>query len=360
MYNGAIRAQEIQNARLPGLFRKQLEKCKLQAGETVVVLSDLTVRDDYISSSIVAAEDLGAHAYEIRLGSVPSWVQAGADVIGGCKGALEALKAADLVITFHIPVWGDWMKHALKSGGRILLIHDGPDDLEELMSPDGMKEAVQYSESLLAQTKEGQLMRNDGTDLRWQGGQFRTFALWGAADEAGRFDLWGGGLVQMFPNEGSAQGKVILQPGDMFILPYCRYIVDAVELTVKDGFITTIDGGLDAKLMRDWLVDNQRDENDRDPFAISHLGWGLNPQARWYWSALYGDTPERNRANARVFAGNFMFSCGPNTLGGGTRDTMGHCDIPMRDCTVILNGKPVMEEGRFCDPRMIVAREQRG
>ena len=23
-------------------------------------------------------------------------------------------------------------------------------------------------------------------------------------------------------------------------------------------------------------------DQDRDPFAVSHLGWGMNPQALWY------------------------------------------------------------------------------
>lgn len=360
MKNGAIRAQEISSARLPALFQKQLEKCRLKAGETVVVLSDLTVRADYIDSTIAASEALGANAYEIRLPSVPSWVRVGVDVIGSCKGALDALKMADLVVTFHVPVWSDWMKHVLKAGGRILLMHDSPDDLEELMAPAGMKEAVRHAERVLASAKEGRLLRDDGTDLSWRGGDYRTFALWGAADEPGHFDLWGGGLVQMFPNENSANGRVVLQPGDMVILPYCRYVVHPVDIRIENGYMTSIDGGLDAKLIRDWLEDNRRDEHDRDPFAISHLGWGLNPQARWYWTGLYGDTPERNRANARVFAGNFLFSCGPNTLGGGTRETMGHCDIPMRDCTVIIDGKTIMDKGRFTDPKMIVKREMRG
>lgn len=360
MRNGAVRAQELNNGRIPALFRKQLEMCKVKPGETVVVLSDLTVRDDYVNAAVVASEELGANAYEIRLGQVPSWVRVGVDVISECKGAMEALKAADLIVTFHVPVWAEWMKHVLKGGGRILLLHDSPDDLEELMSPAGMKEAVLHSQNVLAGAKEARLVRKDGTDLQWQGGQYRTFALWGAADEPGHFDLWGGGLVQMFPNDGTAHGRVVLQPGDMIILPYCRYITDPVDIRVENGFMTSIDGGLDAKLIRDWLVDNQTSEDDRDPFAISHLGWGLNPQARWYWTGLYGDVPERNRANARVFAGNFLFSCGPNTLGGGKRETMGHCDIPMRDCTVILDGKVVMDEGRFTDPRMIVKRELRG
>ncbi len=360
MRSGAVRAQEINSAEIYSLFRRQLEACAVRKDETIVVLSDFTVRDEYVESTIAAAKALGANAYEIGLGSVPSWVRVGEDVISQCKGAMEALMQADLIVVFHIPVWAKWMRNVLQGGGRILLLHDSPDDLLELMTPAGMKEAAKLSEKVLAAGKSFRLFRKEGTDLHWTGGQYRTFVLWGAADEPGHFDLWGGGLAQMCPSDNSANGRVIFMPGDMIILPYCRYVSDRVDIQVENGFMTSIEGGLDAHLIRDWLVDNKRSEDDTDPYAVSHLGWGLNPQARWHWTGLYGDVPERNRANARGIAGSFMFSSGPNTLYGGTRDTMGHFDIPMRDCTVVIDGDTVINEGKFTDPRMIVRREIRG
>jgi 2,5-dihydroxypyridine 5,6-dioxygenase len=179
---------------------------------------------------------------------------------------------------------------------------------------------------------------------------------WGYADEPGHFDHWGGGHIHTFPNEGSANGTVVFQPGDIVILPYCRYVHDRVVLEVRDGFIRKIEGGLDAKLMRDWLADNREGEDDLDPFAVSHLGWGMNPQARWYGIGLNGDAPERSRAAARTFPGNFLFSTGPNTQGGGNRATRGHYDVPMRDCTLMLDGETVIDKGRIVDPKMVVPR----
>ena len=111
--------------------------------------------------------------------------------------------------------------------------------------------------------------------------------------------------------------------------------------------------------MRDWLDDGRKDADDRDPYAVSHLGWGMNPQARWYGLALNGDEPERSRAAARTFPGNFLFSTGPNTQGGGKRDTKGHYDVPLRDCTVQLDGRTIIERGKIVDPGMQVARVAR-
>jgi len=152
---------------------------------------------------------------------------------------------------------------------------------------------------------------------------------------------------------------VVLAPGDIVILPYCRYVADAVKLEIREGHIVNIEGGMDAKLMRDWLDDGKSSASDRDPFAVSHLGWGMNPQALWYGIALHGDMPERHRAAARTFPGNFLFSTGPNTQGGGKRNTRGHYDVPMRDCTVELDGSVVIERGKIVDEKMRVKREQR-
>jgi 2,5-dihydroxypyridine 5,6-dioxygenase len=60
-----------------------------------------------------------------------------------------------------------------------------------------------------------------------------------------------------------------------------------------------------------------------------------------------------------VWPGNFLFSTGPNTQGGGTRDTKGHYDVPMRDCTVLLDHEVIIERGHLVDPKMIVPRVER-
>ena len=62
---------------------------------------------------------------------------------------------------------------------------------------------------------------------------------------------------------------------------------------------------------------------------------------------------------ARCFAGNFLFSTGPNSQGGGKRTTKGHYDVPMRDCTVSLDSDVIIERGRIVDDRMRVARVAR-
>ncbi len=355
----ALRVQEVNPAKLAMLYRRQFELCKVGSGETIAVVSDLGTRREYIQAAFAAADDLGADVYELCVNSIPSWTRVGVPTIGKCKGTLEAVSAADLLVIFHVPLFTKWLKQVTGGGTRVLMIIDAPDDLEQLMSPPGLKEACKHADGLYRKARKVRVTSAAGTDLAYECGEYPVMTQWGYADERGHFDHWGGGHVHTFPNEGSASGTVVFQPGDIVILPYCRYVVDPVALEIRDGHITRIEGGLDAKLMRDWLEDGKQGDKDRDPYAVSHLGWGLNPQALWYGIALNGDAPERHRAAARTFPGNFLFSTGPNTQGGGKRDTRGHYDVPMRDCTVALDGRVVIDEGRILDPGMKVARVAR-
>ena len=356
MLPAITRVQELNPAKLGILFKKEFELCKVNQGETVMLLTDLATRREYVEAAFAAAEDLGADVYEMCVNSIPSWTKVGVPTVGQCKGTLEAAKAADIIVALHVPLFTSWLKEVRDSGTRVLMIIDSPDDLEQLMAPPGLKEAVLYADTLLASTKHVRVTSKAGTDLTYDCGEYPVMSQYGFADAPGRFDHWGGGHVHTFPNEGSSNGTVVFQPGDIVILPYCRYIQDEVRMTINDGFIDRVEGGLDAKLMQDWLDDNRADAEDRDPYAVSHLGWGLNPQALWYGIALNGDEPERSRAAARTFPGNFLFSTGPNNQGGGKRTTRGHYDVPMRDCTMKLDGEVIIENGRIIDDNMIVER----
>ncbi|VWX61831.1 2,5-dihydroxypyridine 5,6-dioxygenase [Burkholderiales bacterium 8X] len=355
----AIRTQELNPAKMASLFRKQFELCKVTPGQTVAIVSDLGTRREYIQAAFAAADDIGFDIYEMCVNAIPGWTSVGVPTIGKCKGTLEALMAVDMVLIFHVPLFAKWLRDVQKNGVRVQMIIDAPDDLYHLQSPPGLKEAMLHAESLYRGTKQVHVTSKAGTDLRYSCGEYPVMTQYGMADEPGRFDHWGVGLLHTFPNEGSAEGRVVIAPGDIIILPYCRYVQDAIEIEVRGGHIVSIDGGLDATLMREWLNDGKVAEADQDPFALSHLGWGLNPQCRWDAIALYGDAPERARAAARSFPGNFLFSTGPNTQGGGKRITRGHYDVPMRNCTIALDGKVVVQDGRVVDPKMIVERVAR-
>ena len=125
----SVRFQELNPAKLAMLFLKQFRLSRVSAGETVMLVTDLQTRRDYVAAAFAAAEELGADAYEMCVNSIPSWTKVGVATVGRCKGTLEAAKAADLIVVFHVPLFTRWLKDVMTAGVRVLMIIDGPDEL---------------------------------------------------------------------------------------------------------------------------------------------------------------------------------------------------------------------------------------
>src|SRR4249920_610390 len=149
----ALRIQELNPAKLAALYRKQFELCRVKGGETIAVVSDLGTRREYVQAAFAAADDLGADVYELCVNSIPSWTKVGVPTIGKCKGTLDAVSAADMLLIFHVPLFTKWLKQVTDGGTRVLMIIDAPDDLEQLMSPRGLKDACKHAEHLYRKTK---------------------------------------------------------------------------------------------------------------------------------------------------------------------------------------------------------------
>jgi len=164
---------------------------------------------------------------------------------------------------------------------------------------------------------------------------------YGFVDAPGRWDHWPSGFLATWPNERAANGTIVLDRGDI-LLPMKSYVQDRVNLKVVNGYVAEISGGLDSDLLNDYI----ESFNDPEAYAISHIGWGLQHRARWSVLGLY-DRERTIGMDARAFAGNFLFSLGPNTEAGGSRNTACHIDIPMRNCTVALDGVQVVHEGKL-------------
>jgi 2,5-dihydroxypyridine 5,6-dioxygenase len=98
------RPLQINPGRMTELFRSQFELCEVKRGETVALVTDLGTRQQYVMSAFAAAHSLGADIYEMCVNHLPTYTKSGIPTVGQCKGTLEALKAADLIMIFHPPV----------------------------------------------------------------------------------------------------------------------------------------------------------------------------------------------------------------------------------------------------------------
>ena len=175
-------------------------------------------------------------------------------------------------------------------------------------------------------------------DIRVEGA--RVGGVWGYTEKPGTLSHWPGGLCLCFPRAGAVEGTLVLAPGDLN-LTFKRYIESPVSLKIESDYVTAIEGtSLDAELMREYFAA----WGERDAYAVSHVGWGMNPRARWEAMAMY-DRRDVNGTEQRAFAGNFLYSTGANEVAG--RHTLGHYDLPLRHCTIRLDGETIVDDGRL-------------
>jgi 2,5-dihydroxypyridine 5,6-dioxygenase len=229
----------------------------------------------------------------------------------------------------------------LAGGARVLMVsNEHPEALERLLPDPALEPKVRAGMRLLRDAKQMRVTSPAGTDLSVALAGARVGGVWGYTAKPGTVAHWPGGLCLAFPAAGSVQGRLVLAPGDVN-LTFKRYLRDAVALTIDNDLVSAIDGeGLDADMMRGYFAA----WGDREAYGVSHVGWGMNPNARWDAMAFY-DKADFNGTELRAFAGNFLYSTGANEVAG--RFCRGHFDLPMRGCTVTLDARPVVVDGQL-------------
>src|SRR5690606_33552234 len=181
---------------------------------------------------------------------------------------------------------------------------------------------------------------------------YPVISEYGYTYEPGRWDHCPSGFAFTQGNDGGVNGTGVLQPGDI-LCAFKRYVESPVTLTIKDGYVVSMSGsGVDARLIDSYI----KSFDDERAYAISHIGWGLNEKARWYQFAVTRQLPTEHVMNALSFYGNVLFSLGPNLEVGGTNDTACHLDLPMRECSLWLDGTQILEKGEVIHPAMRVER----
>ena len=325
----------VTQADLVNAWRTVLGMCKVNASETVALLTRPGANAQNLAAAYHALEDIGSQVFEIQpmIKTKP---------LRENLVAMLALQKSDFILDFiGLHLLRTYELDLITEGGaRMLYVVEPPEALVRLIPTVEDKLRVQRAGEKLRAARTVRAQSEAGTDMTVGVGQYKVLLEYGYSDDPGHWDHWPAGFLATWPNEGSANGTVVLDAGDI-IFPFKSYVRTPIRLDIKDGYIRQISGSFDADLLREFMGQY----NDPEAYAVSHLGWGLNPRARWTALALLGQGTNGN--DGRSFEGNFLFSTGPNTDGGGKRDTLCHLDIPMRNCSVSLDGVPVSLKGRI-------------
>lgn len=316
---------------------------------TVTILSESQSRSLNVAIAELAVARIGARPCLVTLPTpsnpapVPIRSTGASAVLQGNRPALAAMKESQVVIDLTV----EGLLHApelpaiLAGGARVLMIsNEHPEALERLRPDPALEAKVRDGIRRLKAASRMHVTSAAGSDLQIDLRGARAGGTWGFSTKPGTVAHWPGGLCLCFPAAGSVNGRLVLAPGDIN-LTFKRYLETSVTLDIADDHVVRISGsGLDAALMESYFAA----WGDRAAYATSHVGWGMNPAARWDAMALY-DKAQTNGTEQRAFAGNFLYSTGANEVAG--RHTLGHFDLPMRGCTVTLDGTPVVSAGKL-------------
>ena len=326
-----------------GVFRL----CQVKPGEDVAILSETQSRPVNVQLAELALLALGARPFHVvvptppQRAAVPIRSTGASDALQGQRPVISALAQAGLVVDCTV----EGLLHApelpkiLEGGARVLMVsNEHPEALERLAPTPELEARVKTGIRLLRGAARMEVTSAVGTALTVALEHAVAGGGWGYTARGGTVTHWPGGLCLCFPAKGAVNGRLVMAPGDVN-LTFKRYLESPVTLAIEHDYVVDIAGdGLDAELMRSYFAA----WGDREAYAASHVGWGMNPRARWDAMTMY-DRDAFNGTELRAFAGNFLYSTGANEVAG--RQTLGHFDLPMRNCTIALDGRVVVDRG---------------
>lgn len=341
--------QEIPEGKWIASFRRALELNGIGRGTQVAVVAETQSRPVLTQLCGLALFDLGAQYSTIVMPTppqsapVPVRSTGASNAIQNTRHVVEALKHVEVIVDvtveglLHAEEWPE----IEEAGVRLFVVcNEHPEVLERTEPKAELGPKVQLGIDMLNAASEMRVTSKAGTDLVIDIRDAPCGGTPGFTTNPGGVAHWPGGLCLCFPGEGAVNGRIVMAPGDMN-LTFKTYLKDPIDLKIEKDFITDIGGdNVDADLFREYLAA----WDDPVAYGMSHVGWGMNPEARWESMAMY-DKRDVQGTEFRAWAGNFLWSTGSNQYAG--RFTLGHFDLPMRGCTLSLDGKSVVIDGKL-------------
>ncbi|MFN8449137.1 MAG: hypothetical protein U0521_11235 [Anaerolineae bacterium] len=318
------------------LFKKVLEHCQLKPTERMLVYADHHTPPHYAAAFVSAAQLIGADVFQI---TIPT--QQG-DITEG--PIWDAWHNVDLVIdleSISTSVYRPLRVSTLAGHTRVLRVTE-PEDVLFRMPPDPVvRDRALRSEALVTAAKDFHITSAAGTDITVNIDGLRSHGMWGVADKPGMWDHWPMGLVVVAANRKGTNGKIVIDVGDI-LLAIQHYVTSKITVTVEEGIIKSIEGGVDAALLRQYF------ESGHDPrsYEIAHVGWGCEHRADW---GRLGRKVPGGTDDAESYYGDLQIAFGRDTspLLRGTNDVKTHMDFDCLNVNIDLDGRQIIEKSQF-------------
>ena len=301
-------------------FCEIFERCAVKPGDTAAILSETQSRALNVHLAELALLRMGARPFHIVVPTprnrevVPVRSTGASIAIQKLGPVVGARQQAGFVVDCTI----EGLMHAaetaeiLKAGARILDIsNEHPEALERMVPDTALEKRVRAAVKMLRGTKRMRVTSKAGTELDVDMAGASTAGVWGWTDRPGTLAHWPGGIVVSFPQGQDRQRHH--RDGARRHQPHLQALSGDIDQDDAEGRLRPdLEGeGADAAMMRDYLAA----WGDREAYAVSHVGWGMNPGARYEALTMY-DQNDTNGTELRAVSGNFLFSTGANEFAG--------------------------------------------
>lgn len=322
----------------------------VKGGEKILIVTDVPTTEEWRSKDSAKLLDalkralLAKMVSEIAVENFPEckveffvYPSVGRHGVYPGKEVEEKMKAADVVIaiTTYSLTHTDARVNACKAGARVASM---PMFLAEMFYPGGPM-AADYREieriskkiaDLLTSAGEARVTSPRGTDITMSLKGRVGVVDAGILTERGAFGNLPSGEAFCAPIEGTANGRVVVEPG------WFQDLREEMTLVFKNGYVIEIIGGGKVGDHFRSLLDFSKDS---EPYIsrrnLAELGVGTNPNAK---------RPD-NVLEAEKIRGTVHIAIGDNSHIGGKVSSDIHQDFIIPKPTLTLDGKIVIRDG---------------
>jgi len=297
---------------------------RVRSGERVVVITDenLLPIADMVSA---AASEAGAEVVTCVMPVRARDGQEPPQAVAAAMSQAEVIFSPVSVSITHTRA----MRTALDRGARAILMTAYTNDIltsTALLETDFERQAAVCRRlgTVLSEGAQVTLLSARGTDLRFSIAGRKANVLTNVPDP-GELAPVPDIEVNVVPVEGTTTGTLIADAS----VPYLGIggLEEPIVCLIADGFITSIEGGTQARVLRGALESH----GDRNCYNVAELGIGLNPNARLTGRML----------DDEGVMGTIHLGIGTSHTLGGNVVAPTHYDLLMWDPTIEVDGRVV-------------------
>ncbi|MBM3450889.1 MAG: hypothetical protein FJX78_07930 [Armatimonadetes bacterium] len=347
MSYGRLASSPALATELVGLFRHQLALCNLQPGEMCAVITDTAYNPVTAAACMGAALEMGA---EVAQTIVP-WGMApwGSDV--SARALTGAIAHADLImsLTTHRLHYRSEIRDALDRGARAVITMEPVHVLSRLRGDEAVRSRSKAGAALFGPARRIRVQTAAGTDLVMDKTGRAALANYGFADVPGHMDFWAAGMIQTAQREGTLEGVLVLDAGDV-IFHLGRHVERLVTIRFEKGRVASVEGGTDALMIRKHLSSYDEPKS----WLAGHTSIGTDHRALWGAQAIRFPETGAGGADSESYLGNLQIQIGSNddVLFQGTNDAKSHLGLCILNANVWFDETQILAEGRFVPDAM--------